>query len=98
MLHSEHHASHVRIENQGKMLGSHLGDTDHRGTATRVIDEAIQPPEAGHGVIDHRLDAGLDGDISPDEAHGGATFCLQRPSLGFASAGGYDSRTLRDKN
>jgi hypothetical protein len=41
------------------MVGSHLGDTDHGRTATRVVDQAIQPSEPGHGMIDHRLDASV---------------------------------------
>jgi hypothetical protein len=98
VLHSEHRAAHVRIENRGKMLGSHLGDTDHGRAAARVVDQAIEPPESGHGMIDHRLDAGLVGDIGPDEAHDRATFCLQRPPFGFAATGSHNTRTLGDKH
>ena len=80
------------------MFGGYLGDTDHRRTAARVVDQAIQPPKSCYGVIDHRLDAGLVGDIGPDEAHGRAAFRLQRPPFGFASTGSNNTRTLGNKH
>ena len=83
------------------MLGSHLGDTDHGRTAARdPLTTQSSRPNAGlrEHMIDHRLDAGLVGDIGPDEAHDRATFCLQRPPFGFAATGSNNTRTLGDKH
>jgi hypothetical protein len=45
-------------------------------------------------MIDHRLDAGLVGDVGPNEAHGRATFCLQCLPFSLAATGGNNERTL----
>src|ERR1700760_4739112 len=49
-------------------------------------------------MIDHRLDAGLVGDVGPNEAHGRATFCLQCLPFSLAATGGNNERTLGGKH
>src|SRR5689334_20841382 len=49
-------------------------------------------------MIDHRLGAGLVGNISPNEAHGRTTLRRQRLSCGLAAACGNDMRAGRNED
>jgi hypothetical protein len=51
-----------------------------------------------YGMIDHRLNACLVGDISTNEAHGRTTLCLECLPFGFAATSGNDERTLGDEH
>jgi hypothetical protein len=68
-----------------------------RATAP-VVDQAFQPTEPGHGMLDHRLDAGSAGDIGANEAQRRTAPRLQRLSFGFAPTGADHLGALRDEH
>src|SRR5262245_14821571 len=67
VLHGEHYAAHVSIENGCELLGGQVFNSDHGSADASIVHEAVQSAEPVDGMVDHGHDARFVSHISAYE-------------------------------
>src|SRR6516165_10775294 len=98
MLHCQHHATYVGIENGCELLAGHVFDSDQGSANARIVDEAVQSTEPVDGMVDHRHHARLISHIGAYEAQSVATFRLERTTFLDPSSCGDDPCPFRNED
>jgi hypothetical protein len=81
-----------------ELLQISIGNDSVLRTSPGVVHQAIESAEAVHGMVNHRLDVGFDGNVCPYEARGIAKFSREGFSSVFAPADNHDLRPFPDEN
>src|SRR5262249_34918878 len=97
VLHTGKNAADVHSDRGIELRQVDAGDTGACGECSRIVEEAVQTPEAPDGVLNHRPDVRLDTHIRTNEACGASESGGEFLALVLSPACDDDASTLRDE-
>src|SRR5260370_6218379 len=98
IFHSRKDGTQVHGYQRIELLQINIGNSGELRASPGVVHQAIEAAKAVHGMANHRLDVGLDGDICGYEARGIAELSGEVLSSILAPAGNHDLGPFGDKN
>src|SRR5260370_17755497 len=91
MLHGGKRARDMDADLDVEALQVDLGDTPTLRATAGIVDKAVEPAKARHGVRNHRRDVGFDADIGADETRGAAERASKSLALFLTPPGDADT-------